>query len=1070
MFMTSVPRRPSSTVWVLASIVSLGLAGCAAQYDNKVGITPQPVPILWNTNGPAQVLIPAAVGSNGIVYDPGDEGPAPTPPVPSPVLPIPTPTDPYQTPSSNGCAALPSGVTIPTPTNCSSPLGTTFTTTPLGPNELSATAATPGTFVYSPAEGTFLTAGTQTLSVTFTPNDTTHYAATTRTVQINVLGPTSAAGQAALIPESVQIVGGGYIDGVFFHPQQQNLRYVRTDVGGAYRWVQEGTTGTTGATATCPGYFKADGTATAAKGNNGELLECGYWVPLLDFLGRANAGDMGVESLGLDPSDPQRLYLSTGLNYNNVPAQQNHFLLSDNQGATFTQVNAPFPINGNDNGRDAGERFAVDPKLGTTIYYGSRTAGLWKSLDRGMTWNQVTTFPVTGKTAGAGVVFIIFNPSSGVSGTATPVLYAGVSDYNYYNANGSNNGTPVSNIYRSVDSGATWQAIPGEPTSVANPAGGSTPANYNLTPIHAVFGPDGVTGSQGSLYITYFSDEGPLTNNSGLANNSGAGAVYEYTPTVGTPSGPGTWTNITPNSVRSSTDEGGYSGITLDAERPGVIMVSTIDDNSINGDAIYRSLNYGQTWTILEQKGQSNIGAINDDAFAPWLGFGTSALLVATENWPSALAIDPFNSNHAVFGTGNTLWDTQNLMATDINQQAIFSVGAYGSAPSGVQQVFGGSSIEETVVNALSSPPTVAPLLSAVGDLGTFVHISLDASPALGADSTPLFTTGTSVDFAQNAALTIVRVGMGVNATGGYATTAPSYYTPSGGGSPVLCPPTPSGSTCTQVQVPLLLATSTTQGAQNGWTGHPTLSAAANLQSVTPTTQLSAGGGTVAISADATSIVWATVDFPPACSGDGGITWTPAVNGIIGAQVVSDRVTPGQYYMYDSTSGKLLMGVATVSPVTSSTPFKCSLTFNTQTTLPANSPGQLTASFGGSGDIWLAINGSSLGSANGVYHSTNAGKTLALTGSFTQAYAVGVGAPATSSATPAYSKPAVYTVAVGASGYGFYRSIDNGVTWVNVSNPAHLLGTVNQIVGDARTFGRFYIGTGGRGIAYADSQ
>jgi len=221
MFMTSVPRRPSSTVWVLASIVSLGLAGCAAQYDNKVGITPQPVPILWNTNGPAQVLIPAAVGSNGIVYDPGDEGPAPTPPVPSPVLPIPTPTDPYQTPSSNGCAALPSGVTIPTPTNCSSPLGTTFTTTPLGPNELSATAATPGTFVYSPAEGTFLTAGTQTLSVTFTPNDTTHYAATTRTVQINVLGPTSAAGQAALIPESVQIVGGGYIDGVFFHPSSR---------------------------------------------------------------------------------------------------------------------------------------------------------------------------------------------------------------------------------------------------------------------------------------------------------------------------------------------------------------------------------------------------------------------------------------------------------------------------------------------------------------------------------------------------------------------------------------------------------------------------------------------------------------------------------------------------------------------------------------------------------------------------------------------------------------------------------------------------------------------------------
>jgi hypothetical protein len=107
---------------------------------------------------------------------------------------------------------------------------------------------------------------------------------------------------------------------------------------------------------------------------------------------------------------------------------------------------------------------------------------------------------------------------------------------------------------------------------------------------------------------------------------------------------------------------------------------------------------------------------------------------------------------------------------------------------------------------------------------------------------------------------------------------------------------------------------------------------------------------------------------------------------------------------------------------------------------------------------------------NGLYASTNAGKTLTKAGSFTQAYAVGFGAAATSSATAAYSNPAIYTAATGASGYGFYRSIDNGVTWVLVSNSKHLLGTVNQIVGDPRQFGRFYIGTSGRGIAYVNSQ
>lgn len=1020
MLLNVSPRRLSSTLWVVASLVSLGLAGCAAEYNNKAGITPQPAQILWNTNGPAQAYVPA---------------PAPTASDPDPVPPV-----------------------APAPTV----FGTLLTTTPLGPAELNAVADTPGTFVYSPAEGTFLAAGTQTLSVTFTPFDTTHYAVTKATAQIVVSDPASTVGQASLIPQSVQIVGGGYVDGIYFHPKQKGLWYAKTDVGGAYRWVGEGTPATSSATPTCPGYTTSAGKPTAARGNNGEFLQCGYWQPLLDFVGRANAGDQGVESLALDPSDPQRLYLATGLNYNNDPAQQNHFYLSDDQGATFTVVNAPFPINGNDNGRDAGERMAVDPNLGTTIYYGSRTAGLWKSLDRGMTWNQVTTFPVTGKTAGAGVVFVTFLAGSGTSGTATPVIYVGVSDYNYYDASGNNSGSPVySAIYRSVDSGATWQAVPGQPTTVANPAG-SNPANYNLTPIHAAFGADGVNNSLGSFYVTYFSDQGPGDS------YPGAGAVYQYTPTVGTPGGPGTWTNITPSAVRNGGDDGGYSGLALDAERPGVIMVSTMDDYN-NTDAIYRSLNYGQTWTIVEQ---NTSGAINDIAFSPWITSQTQNLYTPTENWPSALAIDPFDSNHAIFGSGETLWDTQNLLLTDINEQPVFSVGAYASAPSGVRPVPGGSSIEETVVLGLASPPTGAYLLSAVGDIGAFAHASLDASPEYGAGINPLFTTATSIDFAQDQALTVVRVGSGVvgGTSSNYASNAPSYY--SNNGTPTLCTSsTPSGVTCTQVQVPLLFASTVTQGAAGkDWVGYPTLFDAPNLASVTPSTKLSAGGGTVAISPDATSIVWATTDFPPACSGDGGTTWTPAVNGIIGAQVVSDRVTPGKFYMYDYASGKLMMGVATVNPVTSANAFVCNLTFNTQTTLPAYSYGQLTASFGGDGDIWLAVNNSSSSSANGIYHSTDSGKTLTNVGSFTQAYAVGLGAAATSSATAAYSKPAVYTAATGASGYGFYRSIDNGATWTLVSNPAHLLGTVNQIVGDPRIFGRYYIGTGGRGIAYADSK
>src|SRR2546423_10943903 len=45
----------------------------------------------------------------------------------------------------------------------------------LGAMQLDATANVPGTFAYTPAAGTILGAGTQTLSATFTPSDTTDY-------------------------------------------------------------------------------------------------------------------------------------------------------------------------------------------------------------------------------------------------------------------------------------------------------------------------------------------------------------------------------------------------------------------------------------------------------------------------------------------------------------------------------------------------------------------------------------------------------------------------------------------------------------------------------------------------------------------------------------------------------------------------------------------------------------------------------------------------------------------------------------------------------------------------------
>ena len=59
--------------------------------------------------------------------------------------------------------------------------------TPLGASQLDATASVPGTFTYTPGGGTILKAGSgQTLSVSFTPTDSTDYATATATASINV--------------------------------------------------------------------------------------------------------------------------------------------------------------------------------------------------------------------------------------------------------------------------------------------------------------------------------------------------------------------------------------------------------------------------------------------------------------------------------------------------------------------------------------------------------------------------------------------------------------------------------------------------------------------------------------------------------------------------------------------------------------------------------------------------------------------------------------------------------------------------------------------------------------------
>ncbi|MGD0138191.1 MAG: exo-alpha-sialidase [Tepidisphaeraceae bacterium] len=476
--------------------------------------------------------------------------------------------------------------------------------------------------------------------------------------------------------KSVQMVGGGFVDGIVFHPTEKGLRYARTDIGGAYRW------------------------------NDRQK----QWMPILDWLPYKETNLMGCESIAVDPADPNRVYLACGM-YTNPTTPNGAILRSDDRGGTFQRTDMPFKMGGNEDGRGNGERLAVDPNDGNVIYFGSRHDGLWRSADRAVTWSKVNSFPdVTEGRAttsaprerfgfpvrSSGVVFEVFDPRSGIAGAPSSTIYAGVALMGR------------SNFYRSTDAGATWAAVPGEPT--------------NLRLSH------GVMASNGTIYLCYGSAPGP--------SRMTRGAIWKFDTNSAQ------WTDITPEKPQPSTRPAsgpsggggfGYGAVSVDAHDPDALIASTF--NHPDGEELFRSTDAGKTWKPIFHHG----GGTFDYSGAPYVAH-------TPIHWLLDIQIDPCDPNHAMFTTGYGGWETFDLTDADAGKPTRWSVMSKG--------------IEETVAMQLVSPPSGAHLISAIGDYGGFVHRDLDKPNPDGNFDHPNFSNTGGVAFAQSNPDVLVRVGI----------------------------------------------------------------------------------------------------------------------------------------------------------------------------------------------------------------------------------------------------------------------------------------------------------------------
>jgi hypothetical protein len=296
-------------------------------------------------------------------------------------------------------------------------------------------------------------------------------AALARACRVELLENRLYLTSAAYTWQNVNIPAGGFVDGIFYDPHNQNVMYARTDVGGLYKSTNDAAT----------------------------------WTQLLNWVGGNTSGsgngtqyqEFGVLSFAIDPQNSNNLYAMVG----EYSGTNGDVLYSTNAGATWNTTPLSFYVGGNMDGRGAGERLAVDPYDSNIVFMGTNANGLWESTNAGHSFSQVASF-----SASASINLVLFDPNVGSAGNATQEIFVG--------ENSTASGT---NLFETTNGGTSWTEIGGT---------GSAPTGW--MPERAAM------ASDGNLYLAYANDQAPNEPDNGgvFRYNTTSGAWANISPVV----------------------------------------------------------------------------------------------------------------------------------------------------------------------------------------------------------------------------------------------------------------------------------------------------------------------------------------------------------------------------------------------------------------------------------------------------------------------------------------------------------------------------------------------------------
>lgn len=766
---------------------------------------------------------------------------------------------------------------------------------------------------------------------------------------------------------NMPIPGGGYVTGFVFHPTTPNILYARTDIGGTYRYD-----------------FDAE-----------------RWIPLSLHATHEDPVETFPIELALDSKHPNRLYMVCGRG--GAEMTNGFFCISDDYGTTFTRRILPCSAHGNWPGRGTGSRLVVDPNNSDIIYYASQRDGLFRSLNRGESWEFLPVHSTESRKNELKMSFVFVAPNSNTIVVGT---------------NGESNmlseETRGHSLYVSFNAGTSfspfWQpkVFPGDYT----PLMGYVGHRYDF---------DGKY-----LYITMnHTGKNTWTQWEGYSCDSGmviGGRVIRYEYNRGQLMNP---VDITPNFPQYGLHKNklaytGFGGISSVPKCPGQLYLTTI--NCCMGDLILHSKDYGETWEVKLHN--LEIGNLNFRASYMKAEYNGGRSVI---HWMSDIKCNPFDENHLVFNTGTGAFMGYHLQ----NEHCYFTDSCDG--------------MEETVhMNVYAPTGGDTMVLDMVGDLGgfAFTEEGVACENTFTDECHNRYITCLNADYADEFPNICVATPRG-NWTG---KTKGGLIVSHDGMKTNHRPELPWGIT---PELDKSLDFICEPNRNSGW-----VALGADGQSLvwTIATRRTLPSDQVVFSHDLGQHYGHSVIY--------NLRKKSVKDTFI--KPFSDRVNPKFFYGFGPDSRLFVSQDGGETFYEKKRPQ--GLPMQTLSSIENGNSIKIQGVAGASGVFYLAMNQDGLWKL--VYHSeTDEFSAVRVTDEGNAVYAVGLGV-LPGAPDYIHSDKAIYIAGTLNGIYGFYRSYDNGNTWTRINDDAHSYGSITAIDGDKRVPGRFFIATGSHGLIY----